>query len=320
MIAAITVTYNSSQLLEKTIAALLRQTVPVDRILVADNHSGPEHRERLRQLAEEDARIQVLWLPENTGGAGGFCQGMAYAREQWSPDWYWLMDDDAYPADDCLERLLAWKDETPKAGCLAPMIFGIDRQEYQLYHHKRLSRLLTRDIPAADSREGMPEFLPIEADAFVGPLFSRQAVEAVGIADGSLFIYGDDLEYTYRVSRQFPVLLVRDAVIYHRDPVKKQDDANPAGWWKDYYMFRNRIFLIRKYQKNPLLRLLGELALAGAVGKRCLGALGRAKFRGNRKLRVWLLLRALGDGLAGKSGKTVDPAAYFRFLEERKGR
>ena len=320
MIAAITVTYNSSQLLEKNVQALLRQSVPVEGIVIVDNHSAPEHQEKIRSLAARDSRIRVLWLPENTGGAGGFSHGMAYVREQWNPDWYWLMDDDAYPADDCLAKLLDHRNAVADVGCLAPMIFGIDRQEYQLYHHKKLSPLLTRDIPAVETQEDMPETLPIEADAFVGPLFSRQAVDAVGIADGSLFIYGDDLEYTYRVSRHFPVLLVRDAVIYHRDPLKQQDESNPGGWWKDYYMFRNRIFFIKKYQEHLLLRAAGQLAMVWEIGKRCLGALVKEKFRGNRKLRLWLMLRALQDGWTGKTGKTIDPASYFQFLEKREKR
>ncbi len=318
MVVAITVTYNSSQLLEKNVAALLRQTVPVDWIVIVDNHSAPEHQEQIRRMASRDGRIQVVGLPENTGGAGGFSHGMAYVRKQWDPDWYWLMDDDAFPADDCLERLLEKRPQEAPVGCLAPMIFGVDRQEYQLYHHKRLSRLLTRDFPAVESKENMPEVVSIEADAFVGPLFSRLAVETVGIADGSLFIYGDDLEYTYRVSRRLPVLLVRDAEIYHRDPLRRQEESNPGGWWKDYYMFRNRIFLIQKYQKNPFLRAAAELVMMEEIGKRCLSALVKPAFRENRKLRLWLMLRALRDGMGKRSGKAIDPAAYFQFLEGKK--
>ena len=42
-------------------------------------------------------------------------------------------------------------------------------------------------------------------------------MEELGIADGSLFIYGDDTEYTRRVSKKHNLYLIRDAVIDHQD-------------------------------------------------------------------------------------------------------
>src|SRR5438046_10042173 len=54
----------------------------------------------------EDGRIELCRLPTNTGSAGGFHAGMRRAYEA-GHAWLWLMDDDGYPAPDCLERLLA---------------------------------------------------------------------------------------------------------------------------------------------------------------------------------------------------------------------
>lgn len=41
-----------------------------------------------------------------------------------APDWYWLMDDDAYPRKDCLETLLDTGKELPDAGGLCPLSTG----------------------------------------------------------------------------------------------------------------------------------------------------------------------------------------------------
>ena len=58
----------------------------------------------LRQWALGDARLQVIALADNRGGAGGFAEGMRQAVAQLDPDWILVMDDDARP-EAALQRL-----------------------------------------------------------------------------------------------------------------------------------------------------------------------------------------------------------------------
>lgn len=249
-VIAITVTYNDAKYLEKCIKALCSQTYKLNRIVIVDNNSDIENKQIIDSFLEDN--IEVLSLTENLGGAGGFEKGMEYARDKYDPNWYWLMDADAYPENNCLEKLLLCKNSFKNVGILAPLIYGIDLHEYQLYHHKKLVSFLARDISIYKNYEDIPEISLIEADAFVGPLVSKSAVYNLGIANGSFFIYGDDLEYTYRISRELPVVLVKNAVINHRDqPVK--GIQTPNNWWKDYYMYRNRIFFIKNMHQIEFL-------------------------------------------------------------------
>ena len=57
----------------------------------------------------EDAPVSSRTLPTNTGGAGGFHDGLAWAVER-GADLVWLMDDDGLPDPDCLGRLLEHPD------------------------------------------------------------------------------------------------------------------------------------------------------------------------------------------------------------------
>ena len=52
-------------------------------------------------------------------------------------------------------------------------------------------------------------------------------------ADGSLFIYGDDSEYTRRVSGKHKLYLIRDAVIDHQDAPVLDVNMTPDGSWKE---------------------------------------------------------------------------------------
>ena len=71
-------------------------------MLVVDNASHRRHGgvARRRQPVERAGT-----LAENTGGAGGFHDGLAWAMER-GADLVWLMDDDGLPDPDCLGRLL----------------------------------------------------------------------------------------------------------------------------------------------------------------------------------------------------------------------
>lgn len=312
-VVVVTVTFNDFVFLKKALTSLRMQTYPLYKIIVVDNNSNEENKNQL--CKEMDDLVEVLFLSENLGGAGGFEKGMEFAQKNYQADWYWLMDADAFPTDNCLDTLLQYKESSPEIGILAPLIYGVDLKEYQLYHHKKLATFLSRDVSVYDSYQEIPKCSRIEADAFVGPLISNKVVEKLGIADGSLFIYGDDLEYTYRISRMYPVLLIRDAVINHRDqPVKGVQ--RPQNWWKDYYMFRNRIFFINKFGKNWLykkiglffvkLRILKQFILLNSID--CCSEL--------KCIRKEILIKAIIDGNAGVRGKTIDPTEFNKEIEK----
>lgn len=313
-VIAITVTYNDAQHLKQCVAALLGQSYALSEVIIVDNNSNVHNKEIIEMLQKDN--VHVLHLNENLGGAGGFEKGMEYARDNYAPDWYWIMDADAYPREDCLEKLLAHKNDKEQIGYLAPLIFGVDLQQYQLYHHKRLAKYLERDLPLYYDYNKIPDVSDIIADAFVGPLFSKEAVKVVGIADGGLFIYGDDLEYTYRVTRKFPALLIKDAVINHRDQPAANGVQQPKNWWKDYYMYRNRLLFINKYQISNTRKQIGYILVWLRIVKQSYLCLKDGNSKELKKFRYKLIWKAYKDGLDGKKGKTIDPASYNNKLSD----
>lgn len=102
----VVVTYNRKDLLVQCLSAALGQSKPLDGIVVVDNASTDGTREFLRSegfLSRDN--VTLLSLEENSGGAGGFYTGLKYAMDN-GADWVWMMDDDAVPNPDALEKLL----------------------------------------------------------------------------------------------------------------------------------------------------------------------------------------------------------------------
>ena len=166
------------------------------------------------------------------------------------------------------------------------------------------------------TNEVIKEITEIEADAFVGPLISKRAVETVGFPKGELFIYGDDLEYTYRISRQFDTYLIKNAVINHRDQPSNIGVQKPNNWWKDYYMYRNRIFFVREFQKNKIKMYIGFILVRLRCTKQILLAYRLGYNKKLIKLRIATIRKAYKDGLKNKTGRTIEPVAYKNKVNE----
>ncbi|MCI8528481.1 MAG: glycosyltransferase [Lachnospiraceae bacterium] len=308
-IIAVTVTYNRAHTLRKTLSALEGQTVQINKIIIVDNHSNEENRREIAALTEGKANIDVLWMEENLGGAGGFEYGMRYGQEKYDPQWYWIMDDDAYPRNDCLEKLLHHKG-LDHLGCLAPLIWGADWREYQLYHHKSIRRFHTIDQAKFSSVEEMRSVEEIDADAFVGTLFPGDIVKQAGFPDGGMFIYGDDTEYTTRIRQKYKIYLIKDAVIEHNDPPRTSAGFGPETYWKLYYTIRNKLLIAKKYNRG-WRKIAAVWLLMGQSIWQVGYSLVRKGLGRHRFLRMRLVVKGTWDGLTGKKGKTVEPKKLF---------
>lgn len=99
-VLAVVVTFDAPNLLRRCIDALLKQSRPLE-VLVIDNHSRSA-----REVRSAAAGAEIVRLPENTGPAGGFFAGMSLFLER-NFTHVWLFDDDVAPRPDCLEKLLA---------------------------------------------------------------------------------------------------------------------------------------------------------------------------------------------------------------------
>lgn len=174
---------------------------------------------------------------------------------------------------------------------------------------------------ACNKIERLDEVTQIDTCSFVGPLISKKAVDGIGFPDGTLFIYGDDTEYIYRIRQKFDVFLIKKAVMYHKDPPQTNVSEQWNGWWKEYYLYRNKIIFIDKYSKNYFGKKIGiallELYLILSFFKMCFSR----KYKESRKywkIRKHLMQKALKDGKRMQSGMTINPIIYCEYWNQKK--
>ena len=307
-IAAVVVTYNRRALLEGCLDALIRQERPLDEILVIDNASTDGTAEVLS--GKYNGKVTHVRLQENVGGAGGFYEGIRMAHEK-GHDWTWVMDDDVEPVPDALKALVespAFND--PSVGFLASLVLDFNRKP-QVFPYRRFNWLMAA-CPAVSEGSLDQPLVPIEAAGFLGGMVRREAIDAVGLPVKDLFIYWDDTEFIYRISRRFKVFLVPASKVIHkyvwvpplRSSILGKMSRGPAvplsESWRFYYNLRNSIFIRTRYVKPWLAPLVPVLAVTRPLGTALV-------FYDHKIARCKILCQAAIDGIRGRLGKRISP-------------
>lgn len=215
-ICAIVVTYNRKELLLKALYALYKQTKPVNRIIVVDNASTDGSYEYVISKGYIDERLIWWRMDENTGGAGGFCEGIEIALKE-DCDYIWLMDDDGAPEVDCLEKLLKYRSRYHVIG---PLVLWnksdeINDQEFLSFPFRK-----KRGIKIIETRDEFEKIYPIVAEKilfpFNGTLFPQWLIRKIGAPKREYFIWGDEVEYVMRVMHNgYSVATITEAKFRH---------------------------------------------------------------------------------------------------------
>ena len=197
-IACVIVTFNRLDFLKNVFRAVVHQTHRPDRIIIIDNCSGDGTAQWLSEMARRRSDLMVLTMARNSGGAGGFHYGID-AAWCWGADWIWTMDDDCQPAPDALEQLIRGMtvhdaDGGRPIGFLASRVNWKDGR----CHAMNVPGLFPSDHQRRFNRYPRP--VKVRYSSFVSILIHRQAVERVGLPVKEFFIYGDDVEYTRRIT------------------------------------------------------------------------------------------------------------------------
>ncbi|MBQ7943072.1 MAG: glycosyltransferase family 2 protein [Lachnospiraceae bacterium] len=282
-VTAVVVTYNRLALLKECVASLLAQTYEDMDILLVDNHSTDGTIEYIHEvLQKHGSKVKALFLEKNTGGAGGFHEGMKSAMQD-NPDWLWLMDDDTLPeAEACAELCKAVNVIGGKIGFLSSNVYGM---QHECMNTPRMKVSQKGENGYADWNIHLADSLvKVNSATFCACFVSADAVRTVGLPIKEYFIWGDDTEYTLRLSRYYGQgWLVGKSLVLHKRAngqnlsIVKEDNPNRVNVY--YYYVRNYLINLRLYYYG----YLGALAKTAHFFLMMLQILlGKSKHKGKK--------------------------------------
>ncbi|MGA2410739.1 MAG: glycosyltransferase [Candidatus Binataceae bacterium] len=255
-------TFNDADIIDQTIGSVLRQTRPVDGIVVVDNASTD------RTLEQPSLKnVTVLRHCQNLGTSGSVATGLRFGLEH-GYDWVWLFDADSNPEPDALERLLTLYADWPQAlqdeiGFLSCLPHNVPDGEL-LYGGLFTARGLGQACPAP----GEP-YYPCDFTIWSGCLYRVATVRQIGLPNTDYVLDWGEHEYAYRVKQAgLKAFMVQDAVMRHNirgemtmDPIKVQ--LGPLRFQyvnlppiRCYYLFRNGFYFGLYVFKEGGLHLL----------------------------------------------------------------
>jgi GT2 family glycosyltransferase len=281
-IAVIVVNWNGGDDLRRCLQALAAQERAADRVIVADNGSGDGSLEpALAALPGAEA----LRLGRNTGFAAA---NNAALRACADCDWVALLNPDAFPRPDWLQRLAAAAAAAPGYASFASQLRQAGDEARldgagDVYH---VSGLVWRDghgaaVPAQDAPREV--FSPCAAAA----LYRRDALLEAGGFDERYFCYLEDVDLGFRLRlRGHRCLYVPEAVVLHVG----SGSTGRGSDFSTYHGHRNLVWTFFKDMPAALLLLyLPQHLLLNAASVAWFAARGQAR----------VILKAKWDALRG---------------------
>lgn len=243
---AVVVTYNRLDLLKKCINALLSVEKDLDTILVINNCSTDGTLNFLKTVTKDNPKIIAQNLKENIGGARGFEYGVKYAAENTKCDYYWIMDDDTIVRPNSLKLLVDVFQKKDNVGFVCSNVRWVDGSPVNV--PKIIQNKWTEYL-----QDGL---VKVESATFVSVLVSSNIVRKIGLPSGDFIIWGDDTEYTTRISKVFDSYLVIDSIVTHDTPNNTSKETilnvSPDRLGRYYYLYRNTIFIDKKYSSKKI--------------------------------------------------------------------
>lgn len=277
-IAVIIVTFNRLALLKECIESVRKQTYQNYDIIVINNGST----DNTLQWLSAQADIIII-NQENSGGAGGFYTGLKYSCEH-GYSYSWIMDDDVIADANALYALMDKRLLTK--GFLCSRVFDSNGELCNVPKLSIVKSSLSNEYVWGNYLDN--RMLRVDVASFVSVLIDNRVVYEIGLPYRDYFIWGDDTEYTSRISSKYASFMVIDSFVTHKRKIQTIlsifSEKDKKRYRNFYFLYRNRIHLqhciwmkiiywLYAWYHVVLLLLKGQFIKSGIILKAALNSL-----------------------------------------------
>lgn len=252
-LSIIIVNYNTKELLKQTIESVIctaSQAIDYE-IIVSDNGSEDGSCEMIKEYF---SHIQLI---ENKANLG-FSKGNNIAIKESKGRYILLLNSDTVVNKHCLEKCINYMDEHLEIGTLGCRVLlpngnldaackrGYPTPEASMYYMLKLHKLFPNSHKFGAYNLGYLSELEInEVDCLVGAfmIVRREAIEDVGLLDEDFFMYGEDIDWCYRIKQSgYKIIYYPEATIIHYKGAssKKKRVKTIYEFHRAMYLFYNK--------------------------------------------------------------------------------
>lgn len=228
-LSIIIVNYKTPKLILDCLASVYKHTTGISfEVLLVDNQSEDQSESLIKA-----AYPTIRWF--DMGYNAGFARANNCGIQQAKGRTILLLNSDTLLIDNVLKRCVQLLDQQPEVAAVSIQQLGADRQvRPNLYTTFGQMRRAFYILPAGAGFQNWlqklipdPHFSdPNQVEWLSGAfLMTRQStIDKAGGLDESFFMYGEDVEWGYRLGRQGKLILLRDASFVHLEYGSSEDN------------------------------------------------------------------------------------------------
>ncbi|MCZ2097642.1 MAG: glycosyltransferase [Anaerolineae bacterium] len=274
------VNWNTRDLLRDCLRSVEQSVGVTYRVVVVDNASTDGSAERVRAGFP---RVELIENADNRGYPAANNQGLRrLGFERGGPDdaprYALALNPDTVLPPDALREMVGYMDADPRVGVAGPKLVLLDGSldlacrrsfptpEISFYRMIGLSRLFPRS--RRFGRYNLTYLDPdveTEVDSVVGAfmMVRREAIQRVGLFDETFFMYGEDLDWAYRIKQAgWTVKYNPRVTVTH---VKRAASRQSRRAQQEFY--RAMLIFYRKHYRPTTPWWLHSLVLVGLALK-----------------------------------------------------
>lgn len=269
-IFAIIVTYgNRYEYLSKTIQSLINEGIK--NLIIVDNNSHKKTKKYLKEIKKK-ITVKIISLQKNLGSAGGFKLGIKEAIINDKCEFLLLLDDDNIVSKNSIDIVnYYWNFLSQTYGTKIMIAYLRDKLKkdliygnfdikknsflgFHVFYFLKKIFIKRKEYNYENFMKGLLKYVEVPYAPYGGLFFHKSVIKDIGLPNEKLFIYSDDHEFTYRLTKQGGKIFIITE-IYIKDIEKSWHEKNnkmllsilenlrdKENSFRVYYFFRNRIY------------------------------------------------------------------------------
>lgn len=260
-VCAIILDYFGAAKTEACLKSLIGQGLTT--VYLVDNSASDHASEKLRDVVERLRTIVDFKIDTLSAGINlGFAKGVNFAlRHDWSSesphDYFLLLNNDAVATPSLIQGLISAIDRDPRIALASPRIKGGNQgRDYGIWYHRYLGLLLFR-----------PRRFCFHYFTGCCLFFRKELSDSGALFDEAFFMYGEDAELGWRLTRRGRKMICAEEVIVEHEYGPSLDRSS---FFYEYHMTRSHLLMCLRTYLNPLEIPLLFLCKSAALASRAL--------------------------------------------------
>lgn len=287
-VTAVTIIFGDRwKFLTQVVTAVMKDP-HITTLIIVDNGSQNKD-EIINGTKEYGERVKVIREEKNLGSAGGFAIGLEAARGT-DCDFVFVLDDDSVPEDGTITSFMEIMRLFPdQKVVLSGSRFNVLENKEHFYRPsvhddipgytffevfgwakvKNFLKLFFWKQKRVHKRGPFIPIIPTQGFVYGGAFIPIDAVRKAALPDKTLFLYGDDVEYSWNIKKLgYSTYLCSIPRLYDVDLTFGTNSSHIYGQFdpqtkpfRVYYRIRNMVRLSRKHSKQGKVVLLVNIFL-----------------------------------------------------------